>query len=82
MRGPFGGWGGYVKQQAGLRSDQIPTVIEGKPAEEIRAIVYASGCEIQTCTIPLTFDSETKPQFGCKHITTATNRSAGVSPRR
>jgi hypothetical protein len=46
--GPFGGYGGYAAQQFGVNSYQIPTVVDGKTATEIRAIVYAPGCEAIT----------------------------------
>src|SRR5882762_3319079 len=55
--GPFGGYGGYAAQRTGVRSYDIPTVVEGKAATEIRMIVYASGCEIQQFVIPLAEDS-------------------------
>ncbi len=71
LRGPFGGSGGYVKQQAGVGSYQISTVVEGKSADEVRVIVYASGCEIQIFIVPLTPNSEPKRQFRCKPVTSA-----------
>jgi hypothetical protein len=39
--GPFGGHGGYAAQRTGVHSYEIPTVVEGKAATEIRMIVYA-----------------------------------------
>src|SRR5580692_18265 len=55
--GPFGGHGGYAAQQFGVNSYQIPTVVDGKTATEIRAIAYAPGCEFQEFVIPLTEQS-------------------------
>ena len=51
--GPFGGYGGYVAQRTGVDSYEIPTMVEGKAATEIRMIVYASACEIQQFVLPL-----------------------------
>lgn len=51
--GPFGGYGAYVTQRAGVHSYEIPTMVEGKVATEIRMIVYAPGCEVQQFVLPL-----------------------------
>lgn len=66
--GPFGGYGGYAAKQSGVTSYQIPTVIDGKAATEIRAIVYASGCEIQKFAIPLTEQSPVIREFTCQRV--------------
>jgi len=52
--GPFGGYASYAAQRTGMQSYEIPTVVDGRAATEIRMIVYASGCEIQQFVIPLT----------------------------
>ena len=44
--GPFGGQGGQTEQREGLNSYEIPAIVEGKAATEIRMIVYAPRCEI------------------------------------
>jgi len=53
--GPFGGYGSYTARRTGVDSYEIPTIVEGKAATEIRMIVYASGCEIQRFVIPLAY---------------------------
>lgn len=68
--GPFGGRGGYAVQQFGVTSYQIPTVIDGKTATEVRAIVYAPGCEIQKFVIPLTEQSPVSREFACERVET------------
>ena len=68
--GPFGGYGGYVKQQADVQSYEIPALVEGKAATEIRMIVYASGCEIQQFVIPLTEHSRVNQEFLCQRVET------------
>jgi hypothetical protein len=51
--GPFGGYGGYAAQRTGVHSYEIPTMVDGKAATEIRIIVYAPGCEIHQFVISL-----------------------------
>jgi hypothetical protein len=64
--GPFGGRGGYIKQGVGLHSYEIASSVEGKAATEIRMIVYASGCEIQTFVVPVADDSRVHREFECQ----------------
>jgi hypothetical protein len=68
MVGPFGGHGGYTEQRFGLHSYEIAASVEGKAATEIRMIVYASGCEIQTFVVPLADDSRVKQEFECQPV--------------
>ena len=68
--GPFGGYGGYTEKRAGVSSYQIPAAVEGKAATEIRMIVYAPGCEIQTFVFPLTDDSRASQEFPCQPVQT------------
>jgi hypothetical protein len=68
--GPFGGHGGYAAQQFGVNSYQIPTVVDGKTATEIRAIAYAPGCEFQEFVIPLTEQSPVSREFVCQRVET------------
>ncbi len=64
--GPFGGRGGYIKQGVGLHSYEIASSVEGKAATEIRMIVYALGCEIQTFVVPVADDSRVHREFECQ----------------
>jgi hypothetical protein len=66
--GPFGGRGGYTEQRPGLHSYEIATSAEGQAAAEIRMMVYASGCEIQTFVVPLADDSRVKQEFECQPV--------------
>jgi TonB family protein len=68
--GPFGGYGGYAEQRPGLHSYEIPTMVEGKAASEVRMIVYASGCEMNTFTLSLTGHSKIKQNFECQRAAT------------
>ena len=64
--GPFGGRGGYIKQGVGLHSYEIASSVEGQAATEIRVIVYASGCEIQTFVVPVADDARVHREFECQ----------------
>jgi len=68
--GPFGGHSGYTTDRAGVHSYEIPTVVEGNAATEIRMIVYASGCEIQQFVIPLAEHSRVNQDFPCQPVQT------------
>ena len=68
--GPFGGYGAYVAQRTGVHSYEIPTMVEGKAAAEIRVIVYASGCEIQRFVLPLAEHSRVNQEFQCQRADT------------
>jgi len=68
LAGPFGGVGGYAGPKPDLQSYEIDTSVDGKTAREIRMIVYASGCEIQTFFFSLKADSAIKQEFECQHV--------------
>jgi hypothetical protein len=68
--GSFGGYGGYAARQTGVDSYEIPTIVEGKAATEIRMIVYASGCEIQQFVVPLAEHSRVSQEFPCQPVET------------
>jgi hypothetical protein len=68
--GPFGGYGGYAAQRTGVHTYEIPIMVDGKAATEIRMIVYASGCEIQQFVIPLAEHSRVSQEFPCQRVNT------------
>ena len=68
--GPFGGYGGYAAQRTGVHSYEIPTIVEGKAATDIRMIVYASGCEIHQFVLPLAEHSRVNQEFQCQRAET------------
>jgi hypothetical protein len=68
--GPFGGYGDHAAQRTGVHSYQIPTMVDGKAATEIRMIVYASGCEIQQFVLPLAEHSSVSQEFPCQRVKT------------
>jgi hypothetical protein len=68
--GSFGGYGGYAAQRTGVHSYEIPTIVQGKAATEIRMVVYASGCQIQQFVIPLAEHSRVSQEFSCQPVQT------------
>lgn len=63
--GPFGGYITEVGQQPGVPAYEITASVSGKAATEIRMVVYASGCEIQTYVFRLKDDSKIAKEFEC-----------------
>jgi len=68
MVGPFGGYGGYTKQDPSVRSYEIAASVEGRAATQIKIIVYASGCEIRTFVLAVQQDSKLKEEFQCQAV--------------
>jgi hypothetical protein len=68
LTGPFGGYGGYVDQKPDVDSYEIPSAVGGRPAKELKMIVLATGCDLETFDIPLSADAKMKPQFQCKSV--------------
>ena len=65
MIGPFGGYGGYTEQRPDLHLYEIKASADGKAATEIKMLVYATGCRIQTFDLFLTEASDVKEEFVC-----------------
>jgi hypothetical protein len=53
MTGPFGGYGGIVTPDSGRSAYEIIAAVDGKPAERVELIAYASGCQIETLDIQI-----------------------------
>jgi hypothetical protein len=70
--GPFGGYGGYTEQRAGLHFYEIAASVEGKSATEVKLIVYAPGCEMETYVVALTDDTKVNREFECASAGSAT----------
>lgn len=51
LTGPFGGYGGFVTPVNGRYSYDIVAAVDGKPAERVKFISYAPGCQIETFEI-------------------------------
>jgi hypothetical protein len=66
--GPFGGYGGYTQQKAGVHSYEVDASVEGKAAAEMKLIVYAPGCEMETYVVVLTDDAKVNREFECARV--------------
>jgi hypothetical protein len=64
LYGPFGARGGVV-QKPGSRTIQIPIVVEGKPASQIKMFIGAPGCKIATFDVPILNLLSTEESFSC-----------------
>ncbi|HEY6491210.1 MAG: hypothetical protein WCC26_17515 [Terracidiphilus sp.] len=53
LTGPFGGYGGFVTPASGRSSYEIIAAVDGKPAERVKLIFYAPGCQIETLDIQM-----------------------------
>ena len=45
--GEFGGYGSFMRMTADAWSYEIPTVVDGKEAAEVKVVVYMPGCEFE-----------------------------------
>jgi hypothetical protein len=64
LYGPFGAHGGFF-QKSGSRTLQIPVVVEGKPASQIKMFIGAPGCKMATFDIPNLNLLDTQKSFSC-----------------
>ena len=68
LTGPFGGYGGYAERRLPSHSYEIKTSVESRPATEIKMVVYAPGCRIQTFDLLITQGSHVKQEFICQPL--------------
>ncbi len=66
------GLGGWVKPRAGVSSYRISTLREGRPSARIRALLYPSGCGIQTLELALSGSKNEKYTLTCKPLPVVT----------
>jgi hypothetical protein len=70
LNGAFGGYGSIVKPEVGKRSYLIPTTVEGKSANSLKAIVYSPGCKFLTFNVPNLSAASPKGNFKCIPLST------------
>ena len=68
MSGSFGGYGGLIEPEPNLTAYEIETSTQGKPANELKILVYAAGCEFQTFELDLSQLTNSKKQFVCDSL--------------
>jgi hypothetical protein len=71
LYGPFGAHGDFVRDPV-PQVLQVPTVVEGKHARQIKMIVWAPGCRMSTFDFPLKQSSDDQESFSCSPVPTVT----------
>jgi hypothetical protein len=66
MVGSFGGYGGFIEPRANQKDYEFDASTQGKPANSIKILVYATGCKIQTFDLDLTRVLNAKERFVCE----------------
>ena len=72
MVGPFGGYGGFVREEENVRSYEIETSIKGKAASEIKIVAFAPGCKFQLYKFQLYKETDLKTEFACLPLPSVT----------
>lgn len=79
MTGPFGGFGSFVGPENGRSMCEIVASVDGKPANRVKIIAYAAGCQIETFDIPMVSQT-TSQQFSCIPLKQKTLRGQITPP--
>src|SRR5579872_4179569 len=64
LYGDFGAQGGFV-QKPRSRTIQVPAVVDGKPAAQIKVFLGAPGCKMAMFDIPIQNLLDTRESFSC-----------------
>ena len=64
MTGPFGGFGSFVGLDKDKSAYEIVASVDGKPANRVKIIAYAAGCQIETFDIPMVSQTASQ-QLSC-----------------
>jgi hypothetical protein len=64
LYGPFGAYSGFLRKPHS-RTIQIPAVVEGKPASQLKMFIGAPGCKTATFDIPILNLLDTHESFSC-----------------
>ncbi|MCI0351771.1 MAG: hypothetical protein L0Z53_20315 [Acidobacteriales bacterium] len=67
LKGPFGGYGSFVRTEKKRTSYEIDVSVEGRSAEVVKVIAYLPGCEIVTLIIPVKAEASIH-QLPCKEL--------------
>lgn len=74
--------GGWVQPHAGISSYLVSTMLEGRPASGIKAILYAPGCAIRTLDLLLSGSDKPQYSFVCQPIRSIELQGALIRPDR
>jgi hypothetical protein len=70
LTGPFGGYSSYLRSKPNVPSCEISAVSDGKPANSIKIVIYASGCRFQTLTLNFSGTRKLQYRFACDPLPT------------
>ncbi len=68
LTGTFGGYGMTARPESGKHEYRITTMVDGKAADTLKALVFAPGCKIGKISIS-SLISTTKASFACEATT-------------
>jgi hypothetical protein len=74
LYGNFGAHGGAVSPHTDVTEYKINTLVEGRPAQSIRAVLWAPGCKFVTLDAGLDGAVSLDQYFLCDHLQTVTLR--------
>jgi hypothetical protein len=73
LKGPFGGYGNYVRPEPDHQTIDFVAAVDGKPASQIKIIAFLPGCEIVTLDFALEGTAMWR-QLECKPLKSITLR--------
>jgi hypothetical protein len=85
LTGAFGGYGGFVRDAEGDGACRIPLGVDrrterisarGTPAETLKAILYAPGCQFYLLSVDLRTSSSRTATFECNPLPTVSIKGA------
>jgi hypothetical protein len=68
MVGPFGGYGGVLKQQRNLHAYQVNASVNGQAAKSVKLIAYVPGCQITTFDLVLSGAANQERELQCRPL--------------
>jgi hypothetical protein len=66
--GPFGGYGGFIEPKPNKTDYEIEASTQGRPANSIKILVYATGCKFRTFNLDLTQIPNPIERFVCESL--------------
>jgi hypothetical protein len=79
LTGTFGGYGEYAFEQSGAHRILLHTESKGIPANSLKAILFAPGCQIVTAEVPDLGKSSGEMRFQCRSLPTVSFKGRIVS---
>jgi hypothetical protein len=68
LTGRFGSYGGFLKAEAERNSYLIDTSVNHQPAETLKVVLYAPGCQIVTLKFSLSSGSDRTAEVPCEDL--------------